>query len=304
MQFCNLWNINPYIKHTQDIYTSFVLWRYETTNNKHSTLAQDVSAVISLYNSSTTTDPIDRTNWNVLRGVLKGISKQPDRQSEPTNPIRNFLLLKIIKRYNKFTFTNILWKSIICLGKGFALRTAEYITSTLTPKITTLTWGDFNFHSYNNKRHLSLTLRITKTNKTFKIEIVTRQCICTNKKLKPICAVCNLWNYRQFYRTLFPIKKNSRVFLFPNGTPVITKDYLAEFKCALADVGITMKHPYWRPHSLRKGEISDLVAAGIPFELIKKYARHTPDSKVTFTYIQLETDEEASIVNKKYLLAF
>ena len=303
-RFCKIWNINPFIKHTQDIYTYFTIWRYETTPNKHSTIAQDVSAIISLYNSSTTNDPIDRTNWNILRGTLSGISRQPGRQSEDTNPIRNVLLLEIIKRYRKFNYLNVLWKSIICLGKNFALRTAEYIPSSTKPNITTLKWNNFNFHSYKKCRHLSLTLIITKTNKTFKKEIITRKCLCNNHKLKTICGVCNLWKYKQFYSTIFGYNKNKFVFVHPDGTLVTANDYLNEFKLVLASVGIKAKYPFWRPHSLRKGEISDLVAAGVPFELIKKYARHTPNSKTTFTYIQLETDEEASIVNEKYLKFF
>ena len=303
-KFCKLWHINPYIKHSQDIYTYFTIWRFETTPNKHSTISQDVSAVISMYNHSTTSSPIDRTHWNVLKGVLTGISRQPGRQSESTNPLRNILLLKVIKRYNKFNYYNVLWKSIMCFGKNFALRTAEYIPSTKKPTITTLRWKNFNFHIYKNCRHLSITFLITKTNKTFKTEILTRKCLCSNIKLKPICAVCNLWTYRNFYKTIFPLTKNSFVFLNLDGTLITAQEYIDEFKLALLQVNIVAKYPYWRPHSLRKGEISDLVAAGVPFELVKKHARHTPDSDTTFTYIQLETDEEADLVNKKYLQFF
>ena len=268
LKFCRLWHINPYIKHSQEIYTYFVIWRYETTKNKHSTISQDVSAVISLYNSSTVNNPIDRTNWSTLRGVLKGIERQPGRQSEVTNPIRNVLLLQIIKRYNSFNFYNALWKSIICFGKNFALRTAEYIPKTSLPTITTIRWKDLNFHKYNNAKHLSFTLRSSKTNTTYKIEIITRKCLCNNHKLRTICAVCNLWTYRKFYKTIFKIRPNSCAFLNLDGSLVTSEQYLAEFKLALADVGITAKYPIWRPHSLRKGEISDLVAACIPFELL------------------------------------
>ena len=71
-------------------------------------------------------------------------------------------------------------------------------------------------------------------------------------------------------------------------------------KKVLTFVNLKAKFPYQRPHSLRKGEISDLITAGIAFELIKNYARHSPNSNATFTYIQLETDEESFIVNNKY----
>ena len=62
--FCNLWNINPYIKHTQDIYTYFTIWKYETTTNLYTTIDQSVSAIISLYNASTLSDHIDRRKMN------------------------------------------------------------------------------------------------------------------------------------------------------------------------------------------------------------------------------------------------
>ena len=47
-----------------------------------------------------------------------------------------------------------------------------------------------------------------------------------------------------------------------------------------------------------------MVAAGVKFELVKKHARHTPDSKTTFYYIQIETNEEAAIVADKYVEYF
>ena len=145
---------------------------------------------------------------------------------------------------------------------------------------------------------------MTKTNKTFKPERLTRECICSNPSLNSICPVCNMWEYRKFYKTIIGISKTSYVFVNSNGSLITSRVWRDEFKKALALVNIVAKHPYWRPHSLRKGEISDLVAAGIAFEMIKKHARHTPDSKTTFLYIQLETDEEASIVHDKYLKYF
>ena len=47
--------------------------------------------------------------------------------------------------------------------------------------------------------------------------------------------------------------------------------------------------------------MSDLLTVDVPFELVIQYVRHTPDSNTTFTYIQLETDKEANLVNEKYL---
>ena len=129
--------------------------------------------------------------------------------------------------------------------------------------------------------------------------------MCSNKKLSKICAVCNLYDYRQLYLCNFGnYSKFDFVFNHNNGDIVTADDFRHEFKEALLTVGIIAKHPYWRPHSLRAGEISDMVAAGVPFKYVKKLARHTPDSKTTFIYIKIGTNEEATMVNNKYLKYF
>ena len=83
--------------------------------------------------------------FSLLRGVIKGISRQPGRQEKPTNPIRNFLLVEIVKKYNKFTFLNVLWKVMFTFAKSFALRTGEYTPPTQTPDNRTLLWQHLNF---------------------------------------------------------------------------------------------------------------------------------------------------------------
>ena len=272
----------------------------------HTTLNQEISAIISLYNHSTFYDHIDRSKFHVLRGILKSISQEKDRQSKPTNPLRNLLLLKIVKlNYKKFNYHNLLYKTLFCFAKGFALRTGEYLPKTQRPTERTITWNDLKFKTINKKKFLSLTIRISKTNKNWKEEIITRQCLCANKCLKPICAVCIMKQFKKLYKLKFGMHKNAFVFRRPDGKLLRSGDWCEEFKRALIFAGVkNVKYPYWRPHSLRHGELSDLYAIGTPMERIRKYARHVPKSKVTFTYIQVETELEAAQVAKSYIKYF
>ena len=92
------------------------------------------------------------------------------------------------------------------------------------------------------------------------------------------------------------------MFLNPNGSLLTQEEVRTELKVALISLGFKEpKAPQWRPHSLRLGVIYDLIAAGVPAWLVKKYARHTPDSKVTWTYTHLRSEEEAKLVCKTYL---
>ena len=301
IKFCNIWKLNPFKRHPQPIYCYFAIWRYETTKNKGSSISQDLTAVFSLYNHNSMTDSINRKEFHVLGSIIKGIKKDPERQNEPTNPIRNIMLLKIVKKYKNFNYTNALWKAMLCFAKGFALRCGEYTPTTKTPTKRTLQWKHLNFHTYRNKPYLSVTLTITKTNKTFKTEILTRQCLCYNKKLKSICAVCAMKFYKKFAKMKFHINKNSYVFINSKGDLVTGGDFRTELKAALKYIGIKEpKYPLWRAHSLRHGELTDLIAAAIPIALVRKYARHVPNSLATHQYIQLETDEEAKLVAEKY----
>ena len=121
-------------------------------------------------------------------------------------------------------------KSIICFGIIFALRATEYMPKTTLPTTTTIRWKVLNFRNYNDAKLLSFTLRSSKTNTTYKTEIITSKCLCNNHKLQTIYAVCNLWMYRNFFKTIFKIHPISCVFLNADGSPVTSDQYLAEFK--------------------------------------------------------------------------
>ena len=197
---------------------------------------------------------------------------------------------------------NILWKTILSFAKGFALRCSEYTSHTLKPDKRTLKWKDLYFHKYRNKKFLSVTIRISKTNKTFKEEILTRQCLCHIKKFSKICAVCNMKAFKKLCKSKFNDDKDSYIFKREDGHLVTGSPFRKELRRALKFMGIkNVRHPYWRPHSLRYGEITDLFAANVSLAQIRKYARHVPNSETTYRYIQLETDEEAFIVSKKYI---
>ena len=247
---------------------------------------------------------IDRSNWVLLRNIIKAIRRQPGRSKRHTNPIRNLLLLKMIKFYKKFSYSNFLYKTMICFGKNFALRCGEYTPKSQKPKHNTLRWKNLYFHYHDGVKAVTLTLYSSKTNKTGKKELLTRQCLCSNPKLKPICAVCHLSKFKTYCSKIFGDTNDSFIFKNKDGSLVTGYMYRKEFKNALAFVGIEAKFPYWRVHSLRYGEISDLCAAGVNIGFIKEYARHSPQSQTTFHYIQLHTDEEAAIVSQKYLAYF
>ena len=65
-KFCKKWNLNPYIKHTQETYCCYAIDRFKTTTNKYTSISQDLSAIFSLYNASTFNDPIDRKKFPML----------------------------------------------------------------------------------------------------------------------------------------------------------------------------------------------------------------------------------------------
>lgn len=249
-------------------------------------------------------DHIDRKEFALLRNLIKAIRRQPGRSKRHTNPIRNLLLLRMIKKYHKFCYDNLLYKAMICFGKNFALRCGEYTPKTKKPQKNTLRWKHLYFHTYNGIRSLTLTLYSTKTNKTGKAERITRQCLCPNPKLKPICAVCHMAKFKTYCIRKFGDGPESFVFKSKTGSLITGTIYREEFAKALKFINIEAKYPYWRVHSLRYGEISDLAAAGVSIAYIRQYARHSPQSKITFHYIQLHTDEEASLVTEKYLKYF
>ena len=193
---------------------------------------------------------------------------------------------------------------MFCLAKNFALRTSEYTSHSKYPTKRTLKWKNVNFHFYQGIKHLSISIFLSKTNKNYKEEILTRKCFCTNKKLSNICPVCTLYNYRNIYKIYFKLTKDDYVFKNLDGSLITSSEWIKEFKLALLRINITAVYPYWRPHSLRKGEISDMMAAGVDIYFIRKLARHTPKSLTTFEYIQLETDEEAILITDKMLNYF
>ena len=104
-------------------------------------------------------------------------------------------------------------------------------------------------------------------------------------------------NLKTFANFKFESNVNSYVFLNSNGSLVTGAHVRAELKNSIKKLGISGKDlSTFKPHSLRYGEITDLFAAGVEPWLVKKYARHTPDSKITFHYTRLQSEEEADLV--------
>ena len=102
-KWCKMWNISPYINHSDDIYSYFATHRFSTTTNVHATISSCVSGVISTFNTYNPHIAIDRSKQGLTNSTLKGIKRQPGRQSRSTNPLRNQILIHLINKYNKFT---------------------------------------------------------------------------------------------------------------------------------------------------------------------------------------------------------
>ena len=251
---------------------------------------------------------IDRKEFSTLRQVFKGFATFPNRQSDTTNPIRNYELNRMINKYNSNTsFRQQLFKTMHCFAKGYALRCSEYAMDDNFETKSTIHWKDIEIYSKtlpNNSKiwYSKFTINWSKTNKKWKQEILTKQCIC-NKKFYAICTVHNIANYYGFCKQFLDVNKNSVVFRYKNGKPVTTKEFRIEFNNSLKYIGITPNYPNWRANSLRHGEITDQIAAGISEKEVQKFARHVFGSKSTWIYTHLSSEEEADkrhILLKKY----
>ena len=242
---------------------------------------------------------IDRKEWIILKNFIKGMRRIKGRESAPTLPCRNVLLIKMMVRYTKkITYTRILYQAMTSFGKGFALRVGEFTTRTRKPTVKTLKWKHLRFSQSKSDSYLQVTITHSKTNQTHKIEILSRRCICYIHQ--SICPVHIMGIYKQLYKEFFPYDLNQYVFKQKNGKLVTGYEFRRELKCAFKFAGVSGKFPYWRGHSLRHGEIADLYAAGVHPLTIQKYARHVPGSKVTHTYTKVNANEDADLVHQKF----
>ena len=231
--------------------------------------------------------PVNRTKFYLLRQLIKSIYTIDGRQSIPTNPIRNPLLLKLIKFYNKQNLEHTTIRAFFTFAKFFLLRIGEYAIYGNRINQYTLYWKHIRLFCYHNKWCAQLTLTIGKTNRNNKREILTIMCSCSYLD-KRICAVHCLLELKNMRSNT-----NSFNFLFTNinGKPINTIYVTKILNKALINCGITLS-PQWRPHSFRHGGTTDLMAANVPKWIIEKLARWAPNSRMVYYYTSLTSTEE------------
>ena len=78
-----------------------------------------------------------------------------------------------------------------------------------------------------------------------------------------------------------------------NNKPVTTKNWKNEFHDSLRYINITPVYPKWRVNSLRHGEITVQIVAGVHWNDVQKSCRHTLDSRSTWMYTHLFSQEDA-----------
>ena len=298
-KFCHVYNFDVNNVDNQYLLLNFAAWKFNTTSNKANTIDKEISGIISIYNSQLGVRQVDRTKFSLLRQLINGMKTIPGRESLPTFPICNFELRSMIKQYS-LSYLDIMWKTVWTTAKGYAFRCGEYASKTRKINERTLKWSQLEFTWKNNQEHLSITLDVSKTNRTHKTETITKKCIC-NAKCHDLCYVHWMKLYRKYFIAKWGSTANKPVFLLPNGKLLLQAEVALELKKVLKAIGIKNPvYPYWRPHSLRHGEITDLMDAGIELWLIKKLVRHTPNSKVTFLYTHLSSVRESEKLHEKY----
>ena len=287
------------------MYIWYVAWRFLNTANKKNSVSGEISGIISLYNSYNLKKKIDRKEFGTLRKVFKGFASFPERQSEMTFPIRNYDLNIMISKYTTTSFNNTMWIAMHCFAKAFALRCSEYAMKSKFPTKATVFWKAIQFFKKptTGNMYIQFTLKWSKTNHIYKEEILTKRCIC-DTKYKNICAFHAMYNYFNLCRINLDANDSSIVFRFQNGKPVTCDEFRREFDSSLRFINITPSYPKWRANSLRHGEISDQIAAGIGLKHVQKFCRHVQGSKSTWIYTHLSGVEEADnrhVYEKKFM---
>merc|ERR1711991_978784 len=131
---------------------------------------------------------------------------------------------------------------------------------------------------------------------------ITKRCMCDF--MPSICPVCNLITYKKFHIKYLNYSSKAVVFKNIDNTCVTGYQWRRELDRAFMFIGLTPKYPYWRAHSLRHGEIADMMAAQINYDTLQKNARHVPGSKATHIYTKIKSHEEADIIHNRMLYKY
>ena len=288
----NKWSVN------ENNLINFVSWRYLTTKNFAITISKQVSAIISTYNNyynGKNKKFINRKlDFPNIRTYIKSIKKKPGRiDHKRKTPIDNKLLLKIVSIIPN-TYDGLAIKTVFMFAKFFGLRISDYAYVKKNSKY--LIWDNIKIFFMKNKFYIKFITNFGKHNQYGKIEILVWKCTCDILSPK-ICLICHMRTYKIWSKKLLKRHHlpNDPVFRWSHLGLISSKTINSYLSFYLKKLNL-QPSKYLSPHSFRHGCITDLVRAGIPRWIIKKFARHSPNSIMTFYYTQTSANEECDMM--------
>ena len=274
-------------------------WRFQDTTNFADSISRQVSAIVSTYNNYCPLKNkrhIDRKKqYHRLRVFIAAIRKQPGRVDHtPKQIIDNKVLLKLVSVIPD-TFDGIAIRCVFLFAKFFGLRMGDYGFDRRS--IEFKTWNNIQLFLKQGIYCIRFSTDVGKHNQVHKPEILVWRCTCQLYDPK-ICLVCYMRRYKRLVNQLLGPINNIPLFIWSNKTPITRTIIYKYLKFYLKRIGLTPSK-YLSAHSFRHGCITDLVRAGVPEWLIKKFARHSPKSKMTFHYTQTTANEESDMILDK-----
>ena len=178
-------------------------------------------------------------------------------------------------------------------AKFFGLRISDYAYN---KKINHyLKWEQVTIYTHNGKTAIKFTTKIGKHNQRNKLEILVWYCTCSSLDPK-ICLPCHMKIYLKLVLENFKdVNSKSPVFCWQSGKIITGKQVNDQIKFYCSLIGLPADE-YMTSHAFRHGCITDLVRMGVARWLIKKFARHSPRSIMTFHYTHTTAEEEADMI--------
>lgn len=279
--FCHFYALRLYRDIKQCYLRLYVAWRYRTSSVLGNSVQTEINGIKMLYGKKFGIK-LDTSCWYGLHHDLKGFKNDPERLSIDTKPIRDKLLSQMVAHLGS-NFDSLVIRSFLYLAKYFNLRCSEYAIDKLVDE-RTLRISNLKFLTDSYPNALQLTLNISKTNHTWRQENITVMCLCLKSGMCPFHTL----------RKMLAKRKNTSssdfLFVWSDGRVLTRHDVSRCLKKLLTKCGIyDLQH--YRPHSLRKGGITDLTVAGVEDSVIRRMARHSINSKCLFIYQCLSSFE-------------
>lgn len=267
----------------------YAAWRFDTSTNYGQTISKQISAIISTYNNHFRTGPvIDRHTYPTLKKVIHAIKKQPGRIDHKKPIALNHTILTELVATCNDSYDGGVLSTMFIFAKSFALRSGDYTITKKSPRF--ITWDDMQFTNHGNIPCVTLTLTCGKRNPYGKPEIMTQACSCEIFN-KSICPPCTLLRYQQQYVQKFGSTDGLPLFRWGDGEKIQYKQFNEFFKEAMKNIGL-QPSKYIKLHGFRFGGITDMRRFKVEDWLITKNTRHAKNSKLTWHYTQMSSQEE------------